>query len=234
MAHPQSRAQIGAWLQAWGLASLRPQFAIVDHQLGEAIALARSAVASLTTDVANADAVTRKQTQDKLFVLEKNVNFIGDLKLSLGQEEFILANDPKATEEEKTAKLREMIKLTRTLTHSLDMMRLAPSGYFQTLLKDMRSWLEQNRMLGLGIGAAGGAAIGGISGLAYSSYIGWAAAAEATAAGLTAAEAAVAGAAAIEAAGVVVCIATGAACLEYIFISISISIHIHIHIHIHM
>ncbi len=45
MSHPQSKSQIGAWLQAWGQPSLRPQF--VDHELGEAIASARRAVASL-------------------------------------------------------------------------------------------------------------------------------------------------------------------------------------------
>ena len=69
-------------------------------------------------------------------------------------------------DEETEAKLREIIKLFRTFTQSLNMMRRAHSAFFLTMLADLRTWLETYPKLGLFAGLAGGTVVGGLGGWA--------------------------------------------------------------------
>jgi hypothetical protein len=74
-------------------------------------------------------------------------------------------------DEETKAKLREIIKLFRTFTQSLNMMRRAHSAFFLTMLADLRTWLETYPKLGLFAGLAGCAVVGGLGGLAAAVFI---------------------------------------------------------------
>jgi hypothetical protein len=68
-------------------------------------------------------------------------------------------------DEETKAKLREIIKLFRTFTQSLNMMRRAHSAFYLTMLEDLSTWLGKHK-LGLFACLVGGTVVGGLGGWA--------------------------------------------------------------------
>jgi hypothetical protein len=154
-------------LQILGVMELRSQFAIEDEKLADAIDSAKKTIEILKKNVAkctDSSADGKKQLEAKMDFLEAQINPITTTRDLLNADVGKCVTLPRSHDEEKRAKLREIIKLFRTFTHSLDVMRRAPSRFYLTMLEDLRTWLEANPKLGSGAGLSGGALVGGLGG----------------------------------------------------------------------
>jgi hypothetical protein len=167
-------------LQTLGIKELRVQFSNEDEKCGEAIDLAKRTIEMLEEEVARCTESSAVGKENKRVILKAQIDHHDQIRdlFNTAVAKFVTLERSHDRVEETKAKLREIIKLFRTITRLLHMMCQAPPP------KDLRTWLETHQKLGLFLGLTGGSVVGGLGGwaaaLAISEGIGglggWAAA----------------------------------------------------------
>ena len=157
-------------LQTLGIKELRVQFSNEDEALNDAIESAKKTIETLKKEVAKcpeSSSVGKKQLGAKIDFLKAQIDLITTFRELLSAQVAKCLTLPRShdRDEETKATLREIIKLFRTFTQSLNMMRRAHSAFYLTMLEDLRTWLGTHK-LGLFAGLVGGTVVGGLGGWA--------------------------------------------------------------------